>query len=291
MIIKQLVVRALYGVMSTLAGISLISNHNVENKNLNVNSNTNNQEIRIIQKTNPEIINKKEIIIKKEDDNSIKFPNLNINNFNPKIYDKQKNAIFDFLRNTTISSQNILPYIVNKNIIEGNNFRFDIENKNLALIILRLTREEDVNPRLAFAIYHKESLQGKILRSSSNARGPFQAMPGTMKENCKEYLSQYKSEKLFYSDLFIQTKAGLREIKKIARNYGIDISYNSNINQNNIEEIILILASYNAGIGNFKQNPNRVLFQKETNEYVKSIISILYGYDKLIIDQKNNNYV
>ena len=143
----------------------------------------------------------------------ILFPDLNINSFNPGIWDKQKQVIYDFLMQTKITKDSIVQYVDLKDrskILDGDNFRFDIINKNLALILQKLSREENINLRLVLAIYHKESLQGKNLRINSGARWPLQSMPNTIKENCSEFRNQFKSEKEFLSDLFIQTRAGLK---------------------------------------------------------------------------------
>ncbi len=220
------------------------------------------------------------------------FKNLNINDFSSKIFDKQKSAIFKFLMSTKITSEEILKYVNNSKILDKNNFRFDVLNINLAKILLRLSKEENVNPRLVLAIYHKESLQGKILTSSTGAIGPLQTMPNTILENCSEFRNRFKSEKEMIKDLYIRIRAGLREIKKIAKGYGININYNSQINEKNISEIVVILASYNAGYGNFKSYPENFLFKnRETRIYVISILSLLYCFDKFIVDEKNGIYV
>jgi len=75
-----------------------------------------------------------------------------------------------------------------------------------------------------------ESTFGKQNKSGVGAIGPLQVMPFVMKANCNDFykdkikkFGQIEGEKKFYSDLYLQIIAGIREIKNIEKQYDINI--------------------------------------------------------------------
>ncbi|MCR4663457.1 MAG: lytic transglycosylase domain-containing protein [Endomicrobiaceae bacterium] len=161
-------------------------------------------------------------------------------------------------------------------------FGYVIFNVNKALkfypIIEQYSMEYNVDPLLITAVMKVESNFNPDAKSKKGAIGLMQLMPSTAKEIAEKYLniSPFKEEKLY--DPEFNVKIGIYYVKLLSE------MFNNNTN--------LVLASYNAGLGNVQkwhlENPiieydSQEMPFKETKNYVlkiNKIYSILKYFKK-----------
>lgn len=231
-----------------------------------------------------------------------------LSEINPKFYDNQKIQMLKFIDNFQIDYGYLksieFDKLLSKKTLTPTKF-----NPNLTKALKKLAKNEDVNLKWIIYFTIVESTYGKNNRSdSAGALGPLQAMPETMKENCyedyiysirkatnefkkqnpditdEEVIKQKgfeKGEEIFYADLYIRLKAGMRELKKIAKAYSIDISYDSS--EISEYDSILISSSYHQGIGNFRKNPQRINnAENDGFKYVRKLVTLQRIVDKII---------
>ena len=156
-------------------------------------------------------------------------------------------------------------------------FSFVIFNVNKALkfypVIEQYSLQYKVDPLLITAIMKVESNFNPDAKSKKGAIGLMQLMPSTAKEVAEKYLNiqSFKEQDLYNSEQNI--KLGVYYVKILSD------MFNNNLN--------LVLASYNAGLGNVQKwqqenpiieyDPEEMPF-KETKNYVSKINKI---YDTL----------
>ena len=148
-----------------------------------------------------------------------------------------------------------------------------IFNVNKALkfypLIEQYSKEYNVDPLLITSVIKVESNFNPDAKSKKGAIGLMQIMPSTAKEISEKYLNiyNYNEEKLYEPELNI--KLGVYYVKILSD------MFNNNIN--------LVLASYNAGLGNVQkwqqENPiieydSQEMPFKETQNYVSKIDKI-----------------
>lgn len=161
-------------------------------------------------------------------------------------------------------------------------FSYIIFNINKALkfypLIEQYSKEYNVDPLLITSVIKVESNFNPKAKSKKGAIGLMQIMPPTAKEIAEKYLNidNYSEEKLYEPKLNI--KIGVYYVKILSD------MFNNNIN--------LVLASYNAGLGNVQkwQQENPIIEYdseempfKETQNYVSKIdkiYSILKYFNK-----------
>ena len=222
-----------------------------------------------------------------EKDINSKLKEESSDDFNSKFNDEQKTYLLEFEKKFEKDKNKYINKLQTENILDkNNNLKLSYINSRLIPIFTNLAKKEDINLNLVLFMSLIESTFGKQNKSDIGAIGPLQVMPFVMKANCyKSYIYKINKfgkktgEKNFYSDLFLQIIAGMREIKNIAKQYNIDISYNSKyINKYNL---IMISSSYNSGRTNMRNKPYKLIENKETyghslkmlalNEVVKKI--------------------
>jgi hypothetical protein len=227
-------------------------------------------EVELIQDISPkekitEEINKKENLY-------LKY------NINPKFYNNQKNEMIKVVENFQIENK-FLQHLNNLKIYNSKSKTLTPENFNLNLFnyLKSLSKSDNISFKLLLFITTVESSFGDERLSHSGALGPLQVMPATIKENCyNKYRNLFKTDEDFYKDLGVQLKAGIYELQKIARGYNIDIPNNSELNK---YDLAMISASYNAGYGYFKRNPEQInnptsTKGKEVYKYVRKVLTL-----------------
>lgn len=222
-----------------------------------------------------------------EKDINSKLKEESSDDFNSKFNDEQKKYLLEFEKKFEKDKNIYINKLQTENILDkNNNLKLSYINSRLIPIFTNLAKKEDINLNLVLFMSLIESTFGKQNKSDIGAIGPLQVMPFVMKANCYKFyiykinkFGKKTGEKNFYSDLFLQIIAGMREIKNIAKQYNIDISYNSKyINKYNL---IIISSSYNSGRTNMRNKPYKLIENKETyghslkmlalNEVVKKI--------------------
>lgn len=142
-------------------------------------------------------------------------------------------------------------------------------------VIEKYGKQYNVDPMLALSVMKVESNFNPKAKSKKGAIGLMQIMPQTAKDVAEQYLNygDFSEDKLYEPDFNIMI--GVYYIKILSE------MFNGNIN--------LILASYNAGLGNVQKwrienpiieyDPDEVPF-KETKKYVAKINKIYESLKK-----------
>jgi hypothetical protein len=157
-----------------------------------------------------------------------------------------KKVIIFFLLSITIFTRTIEEYHL---IIDSYLTKNKIKNKdNIRELIIKYSKQFDVNPLLVTAMIKQESGFNQKVISSAGAIGILQLMPFTAKDLG---VNPYDLEENLYGG----------------------IKYIAYLLEKNDRDIPNSLASYNAGLGAV-QKYNGIPPYKETKQYVKNIVSI-----------------
>ncbi|MFW6035865.1 MAG: lytic transglycosylase domain-containing protein [Halothermotrichaceae bacterium] len=149
-------------------------------------------------------------------------------------------------------------------------------------IIIEKARKYNLDPDLVAAMIFVESKYIEDAKSHRGAVGLMQIMPDT---------GQWIAEKILCNDYNIQ------ELYKPAVNIEFGCWYLSNLNQQFDNELIIVLAAYNAGRGNVSKwlkhswNGQHTSLSdlpfKETRDYIKQILTVYEHYQRIY--NLNNN--
>lgn len=145
--------------------------------------------------------------------------------------------------------------------------------------VYKYSEQYGVDPLLMFSLIKAESNFKTDGVSSSNAIGLMQLMDSTAEEVAKNIQMEYNSDTTLYNP---------------EENIQLGIKYFSELMKYYDQNYILALAAYNAGIGNVKNWIEEGIIKedgsdvenipfKETNNYVRKIISNYKIYKKLYV--------